>query len=81
MRLSDDDLDLIDRGASISGLTRTEFMRNAAVQEAQLAVLNETVLRVPPTAFEEIIDSLKEPVVAHPSKLRERLSRPAPWKN
>lgn len=81
MRLRDDDLELIDHGASLSGLSRTEFMRKAAVQEAQMAILNETILRVSATAFEQFTESLREPVAAASSKLQERLSRPAPWKD
>lgn len=80
MRLREDDLDLIDRGALLSGLSRTEFMRKAALQEAQLAILNETVIRVSPDAFETFTESLREPLASAPAKLAERLARQAPWK-
>jgi hypothetical protein len=46
MRLERGDLGLIDRGAKLSGLSRTEFMRCAALNEAQCAILNETVVRL-----------------------------------
>lgn len=49
MRLRDDDLAIIDRGADLLGLSRTEFIRRAALQEAQMAVLNESVSGSRPT--------------------------------
>ena len=48
MRFRDDDLAIIDRGAALTGLSRTEFMRRAAVHEAQTAILNESVIRLSP---------------------------------
>lgn len=80
MRFRDDDLELIDRGASLNGLSRTEFMRKAALQEAQMAILSDVVVRLSPTAFEDFTERLREPAHAAPSKLAERLARPAPWK-
>lgn len=79
MRLRDDDLELIDRGASLSGLSRTQFMRKAALQEAQMAILNETVIRLSPTAYEDFTQQLSKPSDAVPLKLNERLARPSPW--
>ena len=46
MRFRDDDLAVIDRGAALLGLSRTEFVRRAALHDAQLAMLNQTVVRV-----------------------------------
>ena len=37
MNFRDEDLGIIDRGAELNGLSRTEFIRRAALQEAQLA--------------------------------------------
>jgi uncharacterized protein (DUF1778 family) len=34
IRFRDDDLTIIDRGAELLGLSRTEFMRRAALHEA-----------------------------------------------
>ncbi|MFW8646233.1 DUF1778 domain-containing protein [Rhizobium beringeri] len=55
MRFRDDDLAIIDRGAALTGLSRTEFMRRAAVHEAQTAILNESVIRLSPDAFEAFV--------------------------
>jgi uncharacterized protein (DUF1778 family) len=79
MRFRDDDLGIIDRGAELNGLSRTEFMRRAALHEAQLAILNETVVRLSPEAFEQFMAAIDAPVSAAPAKLAERLARTAPW--
>lgn len=79
MRFRNEDLGIIDRGAELNGLSRTEFMRRAALQEAQLAILNETVVRLSPEAFEQFMVAIEAPVAAIPAKLAERLARKAPW--
>lgn len=79
MRFRDNDLGIIDRGAELSGLSRTEFMRRAALHEAQIAILNETVVRLSPEAFAEFVAAIDAPASAIPAKMRERLSRKAPW--
>ena len=79
MRFRDGDLSIIDRGAELSGLSRTEFMRRAAIHEAQMAILNETVVRLSPAAFRQFATAVDSPVAPVPAKMRERLSRKAPW--
>ncbi len=79
MRFRDDDLSIIDRGAELNGLSRTEFMRRAALHDAQIAILNETVIRFSPEAFEEFMAVIDGPIREMPAKMRERLSRKAPW--
>ena len=79
MRFRDDDLDIIDRGAELAGLSRTEFVRRAALHEAQLAILNETVVRLSPDAFAHFAAAIDAPVAPMPPKMRERLRREAPW--
>ena len=80
MRLRNDDLAIIDRGAELLGLSRTEFMRRAAVHEAQTAILNETVIRLSPGAFDDFLQTIGATPAAPPAKVRERLQRKAPWK-
>jgi uncharacterized protein (DUF1778 family) len=80
MRFRDVDIDLIDRGAELAGVSRSEFVRRAAVQEAQMEILNERIIRVSPEAFEQFVRSLEEPAGEIPPKLAERLARPALWK-
>lgn len=80
MRFRDDDLTIIDRGAELLGLSRTEFVRRAALQEAQTAILNETVIRLSPDAHDAFLQAISGPAVAAPPKAVERLRRTAPWK-
>ncbi|CAN7667517.1 DUF1778 domain-containing protein [Pararhizobium sp. LjRoot235] len=79
MRFRNDDLDIIDRGAKLTGLSRTEFVRRAALHEAQTAILNETVLRLSPDAYEDFVKAIGAPPSAAPAKVAERLKRKAPW--
>ncbi|MCA1439381.1 DUF1778 domain-containing protein [Ensifer sp. IC4062] len=79
MRFRDDDLTIIDRGAELLGLSRTEFMRRAALHEAQAAILNESVIRLSPDAYDAFIQAISAPPSAPPPKAAERLHRSAPW--
>lgn len=79
MRLRNEDIGIIDRGAQISGLSRTEFVRRSALHEAQIAILNETIVRFSPEAFERFLAAIDAPVAAVPAQMRSRLSRTAPW--
>jgi uncharacterized protein (DUF1778 family) len=81
MRLERTDLGLIDRGARLSGLSRTEFMRRAALNEAQLAILNETVLRLSPDAWRQFCAAIEASEAEPPAKLVERLKRRPPWRD
>lgn len=79
MRFRDDDLTIIDRGAELLGLSRTEFMRRAALHEAQAAILNETVIRLSPAAYDAFMQVISAPAAEPPLKAAERLRRSAPW--
>lgn len=79
MRFRNDDLSIIDRGAELLGLSRTEFMRRAALHEAQTAILNETVIRLSPEAHDAFMRVISAPAAAPPPKAAERLRRTAPW--
>ena len=79
MRFRDDDLGIIDRGAALSGLSRTEFVRRAALHDAQIVILNETMVRLSPEALAQFVAAIDAPVAAVPAKMAERLSRKAPW--
>jgi len=61
MRLRAEDLAIIDQGAVLSGLSRTEFMRRAAVVEAQNAILNQNIIRLSPDAFEAFVAAIEMP--------------------
>jgi uncharacterized protein (DUF1778 family) len=80
MRFRDDDLGIIDRGAELSGLSRTEFVRRAALHDAQIAILEETVVRLTPKAFAKFVAAIDAPAAPVPKKMRQRLARKAPWR-
>jgi uncharacterized protein (DUF1778 family) len=80
MRFREDDLGVIDRGAEISGLSRTEFVRRAALHDAQLAILNETAIRFSPEAFDDFIEAIERPPQPMSPKMIEVLRRSPPWK-
>nr|WP_246805605.1 DUF1778 domain-containing protein [Rhizobium leguminosarum] len=65
----------------MTGLSRTEFIRRAAVQEAQTAIFNESVIRISTDAFEAFVAAIEAPSVAAPAKVAERLQRQAPWEH
>ncbi len=65
--------------AELVGLSRTEFMRRAALHEAQAAILNETVIRLSPDAHEAFMQAISAPAAPPPPKAAERLRRSPPW--
>ena len=78
LRLPQADVDLIDRAAKIKGSSRTEFMREAAVREAEATVLDTMMIRMSPEGFEDFVAALDRPAQDVP-ELREVLRRQAPW--
>jgi uncharacterized protein (DUF1778 family) len=78
LRLPQADVALIDRAAKMQGRSRTEFMRDAAVREAEAAVLDTMMIRMSPEGFEAFVAALDEPAQIVP-ELREVLRRKAPW--
>lgn len=78
MRLPNADLAIIDRAAQLRGRSRTEFMRDAAVRAAEDAILETSLIRVSPEAFEAFVAALDAPGKPIPA-LVELLRRPAPW--
>jgi uncharacterized protein (DUF1778 family) len=80
MRFREDDLAIIDRGAEQSGVSRTEFVRRAALHEAQLAILNETMIRLSPEGYDDFIAAIERPPQPMSPKMIEVLKRSPPWK-
>src|SRR3546814_14629465 len=72
MRFRDDDLAVIDRGAALLGLSRTEFVRRAALHDAQLAMLNETVARVSSDTYADFVAAIHGPVRPLPATSIDR---------
>jgi uncharacterized protein (DUF1778 family) len=78
MRLPNADLAIIDRAAQLRGRSRTEFMRDAAVRAAEDAIMETSLIRVSPEAFDAFVAALDAPGKPVPA-LVELLRRPAPW--
>lgn len=78
MRLPASDLALIDRAARQQGRARTEFVREAAVQAAEQALLEGRLVRMTPAGFAAFARA-----VAGPGKVVKQLvkvlRRAAPW--
>jgi uncharacterized protein (DUF1778 family) len=78
LRLPQADLALIDRAARMKGSSRTQFVRDASVREAEATVLDNMMIRMSPEGFEEFVAALDKPAQIVP-ELREVLRRKAPW--
>lgn len=78
MRLPSADIALIDRAAQIRGSSRTEFMRQAAVREAESVLMENAPIRLRPEDFATFMDILSGPAVRVPQMV-EVMARPAPW--
>lgn len=75
MRFRDDDIAVIDRGAALAGLSRTEFVRRAALHDARLALLNQVVVGVSSDTYADFLAAIEGPVRPLPAKAKERLAR------
>jgi uncharacterized protein (DUF1778 family) len=78
MRLPEADLAIIDRAARLRGRSRTDFVREAAMQAAEEVVLQTLPIRMSPEGFQAFMDVLSEPAQPVPEMV-EALKRPAPW--
>ena len=78
MRLPADDIELIDRAARQQGRARTEFVRDAAVQAAEQALLEGPLVRMTPAGFAAFARAVAGPGKAV-KQLVEVLRRTAPW--
>jgi uncharacterized protein (DUF1778 family) len=78
MRLPESDLAIIDRAAGLLGRSRTDFVREAAVQAAEHALMESRPIRMDPEGFAAFMKALSGPATAVP-ELVEVARRPAPW--
>jgi uncharacterized protein (DUF1778 family) len=78
LRLPQSDIALIDRAAKMKGRSRTEFMRDASVREAEVLILDRTMINMSAVGFKTFMDEIESP--PHPiSEMVQRLKRQAPW--
>jgi len=78
IRLPATDIATIDRAATLLGLSRTEFVRDAAVQAAQDVLVETIPIRMSSAGFNALVAALSAPASAVP-ELVEVFQRVAPW--
>ena len=78
LRLPAADIALIDRAAKLKGRSRTEFMRDAAVREAESAMMDTMLVRLSPGGFQAFAAALDAPAKPNP-KLLKVLKRKTQW--
>ena len=78
MRLPPGDLAVIDRAASLRGRSRTDFLRDVAVRAAEEVLLENTVTRMGPEAFEAFTAAISGTGAPVPQMV-ELFGRKAPW--
>jgi uncharacterized protein (DUF1778 family) len=78
IRLSQADIALIEHAAGLLGQSRTEFIRDAAVREAEEELTGNRLIQLSPEDSEALVAVLADPGVPVP-ELVELFRRPAPW--
>jgi uncharacterized protein (DUF1778 family) len=78
LRIKPEDRGLIDRAASMTGKTRTDFVLDAARRAAQDALLDRTVFAVGPDAYALSLARLDEPPRPN-DRLRRAMQTASPW--
>lgn len=80
LRVTPEDQALIDRAVSASGLTRTDFVLQAARLAAQELLIEQTWLSVGAEPFERFTDALNAPPHTK-ERLRRTMGAPRPWQS
>ena len=78
MRLPETDIAIIDRAARLRGRSRTDFVRDAAVQSAEAVLMENTLMRMSPVAFNAFSAAIAAPAQVVPDIVK-LLKRKAPW--
>jgi uncharacterized protein (DUF1778 family) len=79
LRVTPEDQALIDRAVSASGLTRTDFVLQAARLAAQELLIEQTWLSVGAEPFERFAATLAPPHANE--RLRRTMAAPRPWQS
>jgi uncharacterized protein (DUF1778 family) len=79
IRIKAEERGLIDRAASVTGKTRTDFVLEAARRAAEAALLDRTMLTVSPEAYAAFLVRLDEPPRPN-DRLRRSMQQVPPWK-
>ena len=78
LRVTPDDQQLIERAVSASGLTRTDFVLQAARAAAQQVLVEQAWCTVQPERFEAFQRALDAPAKPN-ERLRQTMAAPRPW--
>ena len=78
MRLPESDIAMIDRAASLRGRSRTDFVRNAAVEAAEATLMENMFIRMSPEGFDAFMAVINGPPRVVPEMV-ELFRRPVPW--
>lgn len=78
LRIKPEERGLIDRAATVTGKTRTDFVLEAARQAAEEALLDRTIFTVSPEAYAEFLARLDEPPKLN-DRLRRTIQTVPPW--
>src|SRR5262249_21862194 len=78
LRIKPEERGLIDRAATLTGKTRTDFVLEAARHAAEEALLDRTVFTVSPQAYAKFIERLDEPPKPN-DRLRRTMQATPPW--
>jgi len=78
LRIKPEERGLIDRTATITGKTRTDFVLEAARRTAEEVLLGRTVLTVSPEAYAAFLARLDEPPRPN-DRFRRTMQHVPPW--
>ncbi len=78
IRASRQQREVIDQAAQALGKSRSEFMLETAMREAESMMLDQVYFQIDETAWKEFIDLLEAPP-APSAELRKLLHSPSPW--
>lgn len=78
LRIKVEERGLIDRAATLTGKTRTDFVLEAARHAAEEALLDRTIFAVNPEAYAAFLARLDEPPQPN-DRLRRTMQTTPPW--
>lgn len=78
IRIEEERRALIDRAAAAAGMDRTQFVLDAATREATAVLLDQQYFQLDRNVFAKFNAALDASPAENP-RLRELLSRKAPW--
>jgi uncharacterized protein (DUF1778 family) len=78
VRLPEADIAVIDRAAALRGRSRTDFVRDAAVQAAEDVLMETTPIRMSAAGFRAFTATLSGSATTVPEMV-ELFRRKAPW--